>query len=94
MFIKWVSQHPDNKEEKKLDLVPLLLDLATFHEPYYIFFGDGYRFLDLRALLLDLRALLLDLHALLLDLALPQAKPLLDRFSKPRLGRNSSDNRG
>jgi hypothetical protein len=50
--------------------------------------------LDLRALLLDLRALLLDLHALLLDLALPQAKPLLDRFSKPRLGRNSSDNRG
>jgi len=50
--------------------------------------------LEMAALLLDLRTLLLDLCALLLDLALPQTTPPLDRFSKLRLGRNSSDSRG
>ena len=38
--------------------------------------------------------LLLDLRTLLLDLALPQTTPPLDRFSKLRLDRNSSDSRG
>ena len=42
----------------------------------------------------NLRTLLLDLRALLLDLALPQTTPSLDRFSKLRLDRNSSDTRG
>ena len=34
------------------------------------------------------------MRTLLLDLALPQTTPPLDRFSKLRLGRNSSDSRG
>ena len=48
--------------------------------------------------LLDLHILLLDLRTFLLDLALPQTTPPygppLGRFSKLRLGRNSSDSRG
>jgi len=49
---------------------------------------------EMATLLLDLRTLLLDLRTLLLDLALPQTTPPLDRFSKLRLDRNSSDSRG
>ena len=49
---------------------------------------------EVATLLLDLRTLLLDLRTLLLDLALPQTTPPLDRFSKLRLDRNSSDSRG
>ena len=64
-----------------MDLTKILLEMAAL-------------LLDLRTLLLDLCALLLDLCALLLDLALPQTTPPLDRFSKLRLGRNSSDSRG
>ena len=45
-------------------------------------------------LLLDLRALLLDLRALLVELALPKTTSPSDRYSKLRLGRNSSDSRG
>ena len=47
--------------------------------------------LDLHTLLLDG---LLDLRTPLLDLALRQTTPPLDRFSKLRLDRNSSDSRG
>ena len=50
--------------------------------------------LEMATLLLDLHTPLLDLRALLLDLALPQTTPPWDRFSKARLGRNSSDSRG
>ena len=71
-------------------LVPFLLDLGTFHGPYYNSFGDGYP----ATLLLGLRTLLLDLRTLLLDLALPQTTPPLDRFSKLRPDRNSSNSRG
>ena len=50
--------------------------------------------MDLTAILLEMATLLLDLRTLLLDLALPQTTPPLDRFSKLRLDRNSSDSRG
>jgi hypothetical protein len=50
--------------------------------------------MDLTTILLEMATLLLDLRTLLLDLALPQTTPPLDRFSKLRLDRNSSDSRG
>ena len=59
------------------DLVPFLLDLDTFHGPYYNSFGDGCPSFG-------------PAH----PPALPQTTPPLDRFSKLRLDRNSSDSRG
>ena len=49
--------------------------------------------MDLTTILLEMVTLLLDLRALLLNLALRQTTPPLDRFSKRRLDRNSSDSR-
>ena len=58
------------------------------------FFWTWTLLLDLTTILLEMATLLLDLRTLLLDLALPQTTPPLDRFSKLRLDRNSSDSRG
>ena len=49
--------------------------------------------MDLTTILLEMVTVLLDLRALLLNLALRQTTPPLDRFSKRRLDRNSSDSR-
>ena len=59
------------------DLVPFLLDLDTFHGPYYNSFGDGCPSFG-------------PAH----PPALRETTPPLDRFSKMRLDRNSSDSRG
>ena len=73
-----------------MDLVPFLLGLNAFHGPYYTSFGDGWPPFGPA----HPPAGLLDLRTLLLDLALRQTTPPLDRFSKLRLDRNSSDSRG
>ena len=81
---------PHAKENTFLDLVPFLLGLNAFHGPYYTSFGDGWPPFGPA----HPPAGLLDLRTLLLDLALRQTTPPLDRFSKLRLDRNSSDSRG
>ena len=73
-----------------MDLVPFLLGLNAFHGSYYTSFGDGWPSFGPA----HPPAGLLDLRTLLLDLALRQTPPPLDRFSKLRLDRNSSDSRG
>ena len=72
----------------------------TFFGPRYISFGPGHFSWTLLQFFwrwlpsFGPHTLLLDLRTLLLDLALPQTTPPLDRFSKLRLDRNSSDSRG
>ena len=75
------------KKETKtlfLDLVPFLLDLDTFHGPYYNSFGDGHLSFG------PARPPAGPRPSLLLDLALSQTIPTLDRFPvsvQPRLDR-------
>jgi hypothetical protein len=70
------------------------LDPVPFFWAWTLFMDLTTILLEVATLLLDLHTPLLDLRALLLDLALPQTTPPWDRFSKARLGRNSSDSRG